>query len=195
MDTSEYILNHLNIKSLTIISYSYSAHIALLLEQKIDGVNGLIFISPFFKEKFNRYEKFILRLIKKIWPYPTHNKKTKFDYSKLKNYENPTLLDARHTVQSINTKDLVGSLYAMADFEGMPNLEVLKIPVMIICGKKDKILSSKIKNLFAFNKKIQIITLENKHHLFLKTEVAKVTQSLKNFLTMNMRGIAIKPNK
>lgn len=178
------LLNNLGIKSVSIISYSFSCYIGLLIREKmIQEVKSMIFISPYFRERFNSFEKIIFKFIKFIWRYLIPDKKFQLDYSKLKNYEKPTFHDTKYTLKCTNTKDILGSVYALRNQAGIPSLETLEIPTLLIYGKNDKMLSDKMKCFFAKLKTAETEIIENKKHLFLKTEVLKIVKVIETFLT------------
>jgi 2-succinyl-6-hydroxy-2,4-cyclohexadiene-1-carboxylate synthase len=177
------LLDELGIQSVSIISYSFSCYIGLLIEEKMRGkVKNMVFIGPYFKAKFNLFETSILKSGKFIWRYLIPDKKYQLDYSKLKNYENPSLSDTRYTLKCTNTKDLLGSICSLLNNEGLPKLEHLKIPLLMIYGKNDKIISPEIKSLFKQLKNAKIVVMENKKHLFLKTETSKIAKTIRTFL-------------
>ncbi|MFH1129418.1 MAG: alpha/beta fold hydrolase [Patescibacteria group bacterium] len=177
------ILNQLEIGSVSIISYSFSCHISLLIKEKMqEKIKSMIFVSPYFKGENNFFEKLIFDFVGIVWRCLVPNKKFKLNYSKLKNYENPNFHDTRYVLKCINTKDLLGSVYSLKNYEGALGLENLKIPLLIIYGKNDKTLSEKTKNLFARLKTAEIKIIENKKHKFLKTEAPKIVRIIENFL-------------
>jgi 2-succinyl-6-hydroxy-2,4-cyclohexadiene-1-carboxylate synthase len=178
------LLTSLGIKSISIISYSFSCYIGLLIREEMrQETKSMIFVSPYFKEKFNFFEKIIFKFIKFIWRYLIPDKKFQLDYSKLKNYENPTFHDTKYTLKCTNTKDILGSVYSLKNQGGIPDLEILEIPTLLIYGKNDKMLSDKVKSIFTKLKVAETEVIENKKHLFLKTEVLKIAKVIETFLT------------
>jgi|GEM_PF-4170988 len=176
-------LHNLEIGSVSVISYSFSCYIALLIKTGLKGkVKNMVFVSPFFKEKFGFSDRLIFGFIKLIWRYLIPNKKFKLDYSKLKNYENPSFRDTEYTLKCINTKDVLGSIYSLANCEEVPELASLKIPLLIIYGENDKMLSDKTKSLLQKLEMAEIKMIKNKKHLFLRTEVPKIAERMESFL-------------
>lgn len=185
------LVNALNIKSISIISYSFSCYIGLALREILgEETIAMVLISPYFKEDFNSFEKLAFKGIRFIWRYLIPNKKSQLDYAKLRNYENPSFTDTKYILKCTNTKDILGSIYSLINREEIPGLESLKIPLLIIYGQNDKILSLKTKNLFSKLKTAEIKIIENKKHLFLKTESSKIAETIKTFL---VKSITVAP--
>lgn len=170
------VLEAFKIKSFSIISYSFSCGIGLLIQEKNQKkVENLIFISPCFKEK-NFIERVPLKIVDFVWRCLIPNKKFQLDYSKLINYENPTFSDISYILKCNNTKDLLGSFYAFKNQKNT-DLEKLKIPVLIICGENDE----KAKKLFIKRGTLELKILDNKKHLFLKTNVHRIAKFIEMF--------------
>lgn len=180
------LLNKLEIKSFSIISYSFSCYIGLLIKEKVDETKVMIFVCPYFKDEFNIFEKMIFKFIKFVWQYLIPDKKFQLDYAKLKNYEKPTFLDTKYTLKCTNTKDILGSVYALKNNGGIPEIETIKIPLLVIYGKNDKMISDKIKNLFKRLDISETKIIENKKHLFLKTEAQKVSDIIDKYLSKSL---------
>jgi len=176
------IIRKLKIQSIILVGYSYTAHLCLMLYNKIPKkIKSIIFVSPYFKKR-RFFENIFFRSIKIIWEFLVPNKKHKLDYSKLQNYEKPTFLDIRHILKSINTKDILGSIYSFRSIREVPNLESVKVPVLVIYGENDKgFLRNNVENLNDL-KNIKYVILKNKNHLFLKTESKNVSKIIKSFL-------------
>lgn len=184
---SDYIaelLQILKISSLSIISYSFSCCISLLLLEKIPKeINSLVFIGPYIKEKNNIFSRTLFTCTKPLWNCLVTDKKFFLDYSKIKNYENPKFQDTKYILKCTNTKDIVGSIYAMKDSDMIKKLLNLQLPALIIYGEKDKIFSTKIKEDLKAKTNIQFKIIENKKHLFLKTAHLQIIKILQDFFT------------
>lgn len=177
------ILNELEIKSFSIISYSYSCYIAILVAEKMkEKTKYVVLISPYFKEKFSYYEKWLLNSTKLIWRFLIPNKKYKLDYSKLKDYENPNFYDTKYTLRCINTKDILGSMYSFLNHEGIPEFDNIKTPLLIIYGENDKTLSNKAKDVQIKGKNLKVQIIKGKKHIFLKTEYMNLVKSIQTFI-------------
>ncbi len=161
------VLNILKIKSVSIISYSMSCYLSLLIREQLkERVKAMIFISPFFMEHFSFFERFIIKFIRFMWRYRIPDKR------------NATGISG--TVYASTTRE--GTLKSEDLNDGILKLINLKIPSLIIYGKKDRTLSDKIKSLFTGFETAEIKIIENRKHLFLKTEVQAVRESIKSFL-------------
>ena len=181
------IVNHLKISSISIICYSYSISIGGFIFNAIPKkVKTIVFISPYFKENFTFMEKQVLKCIKFIWKYLLPNKKFNLDYSKIENYEKPTLKDNKYTLNCINTKDVLGSVYSFANFEKVQNLKNFNTPLLIIYGKDDEMFSKKIKNRFKECTNIEFKVIKNKKHLFLKTMSKEIIKEINSFLIKHL---------
>jgi len=144
---------------------------------------SMIFISPYLRNNFNFIENSVFRFISFMWKYLVSNKKHDLDYSRLKNYEKPTLGDTKYTLRSINTKDLLGSIYALRKSREDLSLENIKIPLLIIYGENDKMLLPKIRKYFQNLEAVKMKKIENKKHLFLKTHSLEIAKTIKSFVS------------
>ncbi len=179
-----------NITRLSIISYSYSCNISRFIELDSDlNIESIAYISPYFKQNFNLPAKLFFKFTKLIWQFLIPNKKLNFDYAHLQNYENPGWRDNRYILKCMNTKDLLGSIYALQNQSNISDWKSNKIPLLIICGEHDPIINTPtIKSLIGLdNTELKIIT--NKKHLFLKTDVNRVTDILQSFLTKHTSAV------
>jgi pimeloyl-ACP methyl ester carboxylesterase len=147
-------------------------------------IKSIIFISPYFKKQY-LFENIFFKSIKIIWKFLIPNKKHELDYSKIKDYEKPTFLDNKYVLKSINTKDILGSVYSFKSIKDNSNFKQIKTPILKIYGERDKrFLRDNDKNLDSKNIKYALI--KNKDHLFLKTEPKKVSKKIKYFLRKNI---------
>lgn len=180
------ILEELHIESVSIVSYSFSCSIGLRVYQKINKkINAMIFISPYLKEKNNLIGEIGSRGIKFFWKYIVLNKKSSLDYSKLKNYESPKYADIRYILRCMNTKDILGSVYAYMNSKERLIPSRLEIPLLIIYGENDSMFSLKNKSFFGGFKKAEFKTLKKKKHLFLMTESSIIAKEIELFLARN----------
>jgi pimeloyl-ACP methyl ester carboxylesterase len=181
--TIEKIINKINSDSISLITYSYSCYIGLSIYNKLNlQIKSMTFISPYFRDNFNFIESLVFEFIGFVWKHLVLNKKHDLDYSRLKNYENPTLGDTRYTLRSINTKDLLGSIYALKNSREDLSLENIKIPLLVIYGENDKMLSPKIRKCFQNLEAVKMKKIEKKKHLFLKTHSLEIAKAIKVFL-------------
>lgn len=181
------LINKLKINSISIVCYSYSAYIGLFILNSIPNkVKTAVFISPYFKKKPSFIERWAFKFINFIWKYLVPNKKFNLDYSKIKNYEEPTFSDKKYILKCINTKDLLGSYYSFNNLENTPKFYICHTPILIIYGKKDKTLSKRIKN--NFKKCVHIkFKIFNKKHLFLKTKSKETVKFIKLFFAKHLQ--------
>jgi pimeloyl-ACP methyl ester carboxylesterase len=182
------IVQKLRIDSLIIICYSYSVYIGLELQDLMQRkIKSMLFISPYFKEGNNFFERQIFKIIKFIWVYLVPNKKYLLDYSKLENYESPTFKDKKYTLKSINTKDILGSIYALEKQEILLRDKKVNIPILVIYGENDKMFSDKIKQIFNDYKTIKYKKMVGKKHLFLKTKSDEINKDIISFLSDSLK--------
>jgi len=178
------IIEFLKINKITIVSYSYSTRIgSLLYEELKEKTKGMIFIGPYFKIEKGFKEKLFSKFVGVVWEYLIPNKKHYLDYSKLQNYEKPTFWDNRYTLKSMNTKDYLGSLFALVSFpqNGDLGIENIKIPTLFIYGRKDRALPQRYRDIIENLENVKIKTLENKDHLFLATNARVVAAEIRDF--------------
>lgn len=179
-----YLLKKLEIESVSIISYSYSCCIGFLINETLEQrIKSMIIVGPYFASNNNVFKKILLKTIRVIWKITVPDKKHDLEYSKLKNYENPTFKDTRYTFKSMNTKDILGSAYAFLNFKRKLEPKSLKIPLLVITGENDKMFSPQIKRLFETSTIAELVAIESKKHLFLRTEATKIISIIDCFLT------------
>ncbi|MFH1430880.1 MAG: alpha/beta fold hydrolase [Nanoarchaeota archaeon] len=182
------IINKLGIDFLAITCYSYSVYIGLDIQNLISRkIKSMIFISPYFKEGNNFFERQVLKMIKFLWRYLVPNKKHLLDYSKLENYETPTFKDKKYTLKSINTKDILGSIYALSKQKMLLKNKKVNIPVLVIYGENDKMFSDEIKQKFNDYKITKYKKMIGKKHLFLKTKSEEINKDIINFLSNSLK--------
>lgn len=180
----EQIIAKLKIRSLSIISYSYSCCLGRLISDHLkDNVKSLILISPYPKRNYNLLEKYIFGIGKFIWKYLLKDKEHNLDYPKIENYENPKLKDIRYILKSNNTKDLLGSALSFVKSDNSLK-PVNNIPLLIIYGENDERFIREME-IFLRIPKVNLICLKNKNHLFLKTRAPHIAKSIDLFLTKN----------
>jgi pimeloyl-ACP methyl ester carboxylesterase len=181
------ILNKLKIRSFSIVCYSYSCYIGLLIYKKIPKkIESIIFISPYFRENYNRLEKSLYKCIRFIWKYLVKDRKFDLDYSKIKNYEKPKFKDIKYILKCINTKDVLGSVCSFVEYGKIPRLNNFNCPMLIIYGKKDKKLTPEIKSRLEQFKNVEFNFIKNKEHLFLKTKAKNISNYINSFLIRNL---------
>lgn len=179
------ILRKLKINSISIISYSYSCYLGLLIANKLGAkTKNLIFISPYFKERYNLLEKRVADIMKFIWKYLVKDKKHDLDYSLIENYENPKFKDTKYTLKSINTKDVIGSICSFVKFGKIPKLNKKDMPLLVIYGEKDKMFTKDVSSIFE-KKNTELKVMKGKKHLFLKTKSRVIAEAIKLFLIKN----------
>jgi pimeloyl-ACP methyl ester carboxylesterase len=172
------------VNSVTLISYSYSCYISLELNKILKNkIRSIVFVSPYLRDKFNFVENQIFKFIGFIWKYLIANRKYDLDYRKLKNYEKPTFGETRYTLKCINTKDLLGSLYALKNSEKTILSGDIKTPLLVIYGEHDKMMLPEIKIHFHSLETAKVKVICNKKHLFLKTHSLEIANSIKSFMT------------
>lgn len=174
------ILNRLQVKSLSIVCYSYSCYMGIILSKKIPKkIRHIVFISPYFKRGYEFLGKQITKCIKYIWKYLLPDKKFHLDYSNIKDYENPRFKDTRHILSCINTKDVLGTIYSLIVFEDISDLTRLKHKLLIIRGENDKAFNQyHLKNL----PNVEFKCIKNKKHLFLRTRTREIAKHIELFL-------------
>jgi 2-succinyl-6-hydroxy-2,4-cyclohexadiene-1-carboxylate synthase len=175
-------IEKLRINSLSIIAYSYSCGIGLLIANKLNKkTKFLIFISPYFKEKYNFLEKKIIKIMVFLWKYLLNDKRHELDYSKLEDYENPKAKDRKYILKSINTKDIIGSVYSFYNSEKKLQLINKNLPLFVIYGEKDKKFSKKTNNFFK-KQNTKYVFIKGKKHLFLRSKSNEIVDNLLKFL-------------
>ena len=189
-DLSE-LLKHMNITTFNIVSHSFGTLIALgFLAEQQDMVRSVIFLSPVFALKKRRLARIIEPLvgITKIFDRLPFSGKAgqDVDYSR---YENTGDWNLRRMLADIPNTSLRVYFYCIRqsyNFKYDYFLSLIKIPVLIIHGKKDTIYP--FKNSEEIAKKInnsQIILLDDANHIVVLNNFFTIAEAIEKFIQKN----------
>ena len=112
------------------------------------------------------------------------SKKENIDYSK--KYTHTSDWDIMRTIDEflrVGIKPYLSSVSNISDFDRMEQLDTIKIPVLIIHGKKDSVFS--VKNSLQLSGKIKNLTLvilENSNHILVIMNFERVSKEIEKFI-------------
>jgi pimeloyl-ACP methyl ester carboxylesterase len=178
------LVKYLDIKKFILVSHSFGAFIAFeYLVKYSENVSATIFLSPSYSVKNGILSK-IIRLI--LWPVPildlfpfTRKKGVHIDYSKYKNTHDWNI---RRSIADVSNTFLRIYLYCLrqtyeVDYEDF--LNQIKIPTLMVHGKKDTIFP--VKNSITMSEKIpnsRLVVIDSDHIVVLNNfdEVCKAIE-------------------
>lgn len=182
------LIIQLNIKKFFIVSHSLGTFYALDFVLKYQNlVDGAIFLSPNFRLK-NGWSRYILNpfisFLNLIGIKNSKSKKENIDYSK--KYTHTSDWDLVRTIDEflrVGIKPYLSSISNISDFNRMEQLHTIKIPILVIHGRKDTVfpvknslqLPDKIKNL-------DLVILENSDHILVIMNFNRVSKEIENFV-------------
>ncbi len=181
------LLRHLKIKKFVMISHSFAAMIAMeFLKKHQNMVEKAVFLSPLYTSptgKFPSFVKSLLKITKPLWPKIPNRIGWHVDY---RNYPNTGDWNIPRMIQDVGSTSLAVYLTCSLqsyNFNAKNFLEKIKIPVLLVHGKKDTIFPHE--NAIYMNKKIKnskLILLENTDHIIVLNNVREVCELMEKFL-------------
>jgi pimeloyl-ACP methyl ester carboxylesterase len=190
------LVNSLGIKNFILVSHSFGAFIAFeFLNKYMNLVSASIFLSPNFSVKMG-FLSTIIRFL--LWPipildiFPFHSKKGKhIDYSE---YINTGDWNLKRTFADVSNTFLRVYLYCLrqtyeVDYESM--LMKIKVPTLIVHGKKDSIFPSI--NSVTMSQRIQgskLVMIDNADHIVVLNNFTEVSEAIESFVdNLNMTRV------
>ena len=183
------LLDHLNIQKCTLISHSFATLIALefvLFDQ--DRIDGVVFLSPNFSIRQRALSASIapfvllITLLDKVVP-GTLKPGKHVDYTK---YPNTGDWNIPRMIADVGNTTLLVYLYCTKHscrFERMGRLSEIKVPVLIMHGRKDTIFP--VKNSIVIADRIpgaQLIIIERTDHILVLNNFKEVSAAIGEFL-------------
>jgi glycosyltransferase involved in cell wall biosynthesis/pimeloyl-ACP methyl ester carboxylesterase len=182
---------HLNLKDFTLVSHSFGTLIALeFLVQHQNLVKSAVFLSPNFaiiRRRSARAIKPLLKLARifDLLPFSADAKRH-IDYNK---YINTGDWNLRRSLVDIRETGLRAYFYSTSQsykFNREKFLSEIKIPVLLMHGKKDTIFP--VNNSLIMEKKIknsELILLNNADHIIVLNNFTEVSEAIDNFVREN----------
>jgi pimeloyl-ACP methyl ester carboxylesterase len=186
------LISRLKIEKFVLISHSFGALVALeFLTKHQDKVMAAVFLSPSFSVK-NRKAALVIRPLlaaAKLFDLIPYSSKAggHVDYSK---YKNTGDWNIRRTIADSFNTGLRSYLFSArqtykVDYENF--LEKIKMPVLLVHGKKDTIFPAE--NSIIMSQKIKnskIIFLDKADHIVVLNNFSEVSEIIDDFIRGNM---------
>ncbi len=186
------LISHLKIEKFVLISHSFGAFVALeFLTKYQDKVYAAVFLSPSFSVKSRKAALAIRPLLEiaKLFDLIPYSSKAggHVDYSK---YKNTGDWNIRRTIADTRNTGLRSYIFSTkqtyeADYENF--LEKLKMPVLLVHGKKDTIFP--VGNSLKMARKIKnqrLILLDNADHIVVLNNFLEVSSAIDDFVRESM---------
>jgi len=182
------LVKHKNIKNFVLVCHSYGAFIGLeFLKKHQKLANSAILLSPAYKAPSNRMSLLIKRLLKSkrllnIIPlkkdYGSH-----VDYSKHKNTGDWNISRLIDDVGNTGLKIYLWGTKQSYNFNAEKFLNKIKIPTLLVHGKKDTIfpyeISVEMKNKI---KNSKLVLLDDADHIIVLNNFKEVSRLMEKFL-------------
>ncbi len=182
------LMRHMRIEQCILISHSFGALVGLgFLAEHADMVTAAVFLSPHFAVGNMRLARMIKPFlgiaIKIIKPFSSSRAGGHIDYSQ---YKNTGDWNIRRMFADIRNTSLRVYLYATKQsyaFDGEKILKAIRIPVLIVHGKKDTIFP--VENGINMAAKIEnskLILLDTADHIIVLNNDAEVSRAIEDFV-------------
>lgn len=182
------LTRHLGIERCILISHSFGALIGLgFLAEHSEMVTAAVFLSPHYAVGNMRLARairpFFSVVIRLLGPVSSSRAGGHIDYSQ---YLNTGDWNIRRMFADVSNTSLRVYLWVTKqsyEFDGENILKTIRIPVLIVHGKKDTIFP--VENGIAMAAKIEnskLVLLDNADHIIVLNHDAKVTRAIEDFV-------------
>jgi len=190
------LIMHLNIKKPILISHSFGTFIAFEFLIKYQNLlASSIFLSPGFRFRNRESVRIIeplLWLSVKIFGLVPFSPKIggHIDYSKYKNTGDWNIRRMLADIRNTSLRIFLYCLKQLYKFDRESFLDKINIPVLIMHGKSDTIIS--VKNSVIIAKRIshsKLILLDNTDHIIVLNNFPEVSEAIENFIEETRSGL------